>query len=36
VLHPYGADGYRPYGTYYPYGYVLAPDARIVTFHPDD
>jgi hypothetical protein len=38
--HPFGADGYRPFGTYYPYrrspGYVLAPDARIVTFQPDD
>jgi hypothetical protein len=32
--HPYGASGYRPFGTYRPYRaarrYWVAPDARVV------
>ena len=38
--HPYGASGYRPYGTYRPYRgmrrYWVAPDARIVKINPQD
>ncbi len=38
--HPYGAFGYRPYGTYRPYRsgarFRLAPNARIVKIDPQD
>ena len=36
--HPFGASGYRPYGTYRPYRsaqrYWVAPSARVVTIDP--
>ena len=38
--HPYGASGYRPYGTFRPYRgarrYWVAPDARVVHINPQD
>ena len=38
--HPYGANGYRPYGSYRPYRsapvYVYAPDARVLYIESDD
>jgi hypothetical protein len=38
--HPYGANGYRPLGTYKPYRpapiYVYAPDARIISLKGAD
>ena len=37
---PYGEGGYRPYGTYRPYqatpGYVVAPNAKIISIDPND
>jgi hypothetical protein len=37
--HPYGAHGYRPYGSYRAYrsapGYVLAPSAKIISIDSD-
>lgn len=38
--HPYGAAGYRPYGTYRPHhsasGFWVAPDARIINITPQE
>ena len=38
--HPYGEGGYRPYGTYKNYptspGYVMAPNAKIISVEPND
>jgi hypothetical protein len=38
--HPYGASGYRPYGTYRPYRsaqrFWVAPNARIVKINPEN
>jgi hypothetical protein len=38
--HPYGEGGYRPYGTYKNYptspGYVVAPNAKIISLNPND
>jgi hypothetical protein len=38
--HPYGEGGYRPYGTYRNYptapGYVMAPNAKIISLEPND
>src|SRR5258708_3070031 len=38
--HPYGEGGYRPYGTYKNYptspGYVMAPNAKIISIEPND
>ncbi|HEY5963525.1 MAG TPA: hypothetical protein VIU42_05865 [Xanthobacteraceae bacterium] len=37
---PYGEGGYRSYGTYRPYqatpGYVVAPNAKIISIDPND